>query len=192
MACFFFATLSGAILLVVLSIWPGLLECVVLEFPFCLGALPLLGTWVVLTITFLYRDLFLPEFRDTKRPFWGPLSALVVGITYLLLWLHAPQRIAACISAPAFLRLVEQPPPPPHKKAPGGWVGCYRVQEWWVDGSGNAYFETASVPVGIGDSMHYGLAYRPSMKGTPDPSWRSCEFLHVYGDWYLFKGYFRF
>ncbi|MEN1681971.1 MAG: hypothetical protein AAGJ46_20505 [Planctomycetota bacterium] len=96
-ALVFVPTVVGAIGLLVMGIWPGLIGTAL--FPFFLGAFVVLALagWVLL-VAFLTTMDYVNQRLRLGRPRWGTWSAAVMLGVVTLLALHIPQRCAFAFS----------------------------------------------------------------------------------------------
>lgn len=186
MAIVFALTVSGAVLLLGLAVWPGVLEDAAFQFPlFCLSA-PLLGGWFLLLIGLALADLA-QRSETRKRRRWGLRSAVVMFATMGLLWLHVPQRIIFAPYASDLEAFVSNAPAGEDRTTElGRQFGPYWVDRYSADPRGGVFFRTHDGPDGIGpDTMSYGFAFQPNRDGTP---FGDAKYLlrHLFGDWYAF------
>jgi hypothetical protein len=199
--------LTGSLVLLALSVYPGVLAD--LAFMSVLFVLPcgvpmLLGGLVVLSlVVFRKSKAKKPGFGDVlsddaigtppsaarTRP-WGRLAMLVSLASFALLVGGVPRRAAFWWSRPAFEALVANAPVDGYAQFGGavaGWVGLYHVDRYAVDRRGGVYFRTHSGPDGIGpDTMSYGFAYRPNAVGSPFGR-AGYRVSRLAGDWYVFR-----
>ena len=180
-------TVVGAIGLLGLAVWPGLLEDVILGIPLFCVSLPLLTFWFVMLVALGFRDLASVRETRSRRHRWGILSAGIMFSTIALLYLHVPQRIAFAFCYADLQELVDNAPADEFRgKEIGRQIGPYRVDRYGADQRGGVFFRTATGPDGIGpDQMSYGFAFRPNGKGSLFGNSRYSQ-RHLFGDWYVF------
>lgn len=185
MARVFALTALGAICLLSLAVWPGVLESVAFGFPFILLSLPLLGGWFLLLVVLAARDL--TRTPASGRTCWGLWSAAIMFSTMGLLWFHAPQRVAFGFCSSTFRGLLETAPLADQEGAElNRRVGPYRVDRYAIDGRGGIYLRTHTWPDGISpDRMSYGFAFKPNVQGTPFGNAKYRR-RHLFGDWFMF------
>jgi hypothetical protein len=179
----FILTVFGAVALLGLAVWPGLLEDVVFGFPHFLLTLPLLAFWFVLLLRLGLRDLNRPvsPARQTRLGLW---SAGIMFATLGLLYWHIPQRLAFASCHAELKALADDPPT---KILTGPRVGPFRVQRYGADRRGGVYFLTRMGWSGVGpDPMCYGFAYCPNLQGTPFGN-QLYRVRHLFGGWYSFS-----
>jgi len=180
-------TVLGAIGLLTLAVWPGLLENAVLAFPFGLLSLPLLGCWFLFLVGLALRDLVRQPVPTPNRRRWGLWSAGLMFAAIGLLWFHVPQRAVFAFCSSTLRGLVEIPATDKFRgENLGRRVGPYRIDRYGADRRGGVFFRTNTGPDGIGpDEMSYGFAFRPNVEGTPFGNARYRR-RHLFGDWYAF------
>lgn len=183
----FALTVAGGVGLLTLAVWPGRIEVVVFDFPFCCGLVPLLGVWFLLLVGLAVRDLATRPEPPARRRWWGLGSAGVMFATLALLWFHVPQRVAFAFCQAELRGLVDDAPAGEFGGVElGRQVGPYHVDRYAADERGGVFFRTATGPDGISpDQMSYGFAFRPNGRGTPFGNARYGH-LHLFGDWYMF------
>src|SRR5262249_39736813 len=158
----FALTVIGGIGLLILDVWPGLLD-LVFDIPFCCGSLPLLGFWFLLLVGLGLRDVATRPAPPARRRWWG-LRAAGSSLGALgLLWFHVPQRIAFPFCCADLRGLVDDAPADEFRgRELGRQVGPYRVDRYAADKRGGVFFRTATGTDGIGpDQMSYGFVFRP-------------------------------
>ena len=187
MARIFILTAIGGTGLLLLGVWPGVLEDVVRSIPFCCFSLPILGFWFLMLICLAVRDLIATSTSMVKTTRWGLWSAVIMFVTMGLVCAHVPQRIALRICCSDLIALVNAAPA---DKFRGAWngtvVGPYCVDRIAVDRRGGVFFRTHTGPDGIGpDQMSYGFVLTPNDQGTPFGNAHYRRF-HLFGDWHTF------
>jgi hypothetical protein len=187
----FLCTMAGALLLLGMSIQPGLLIDTVFGFPGFLFWLPLIGGWTLLVAVLAAIDLAprSGEPSSRKRSKWGLWSAIVTAATFFLLLGQIPDRFGFAISRPLFERLVEEAPTMKEaRRQPNGrLVGVIWVDAYYRDARGGVYFRTSSAMDGISpDRRSYGYAYKPNREGSPFGNARGW-LRRRSGDWYYFS-----
>lgn len=182
----FALTSLGAVLLLTLAIWPGLLGDVVFGFPLLIVFLPLLGIWFLMLVALAVFDLQ-GGWQPTNRRRWGLWSATVMFATLALLSLHVPERIGIAGTYVEFDGLAHGLlAKHPVEIAKGTRVGPYVIEDYAEDERGGVYFRTHIGPDGIGpDTMSYGFVYQPNSKGSPFGN-AGYRFRKLFGDWYAF------
>jgi hypothetical protein len=187
MVAVFAVTVLGSLLLLGLSMWPGVVEDGVLQIPFCCATFPLLVAWTLLVECLGVRDLLPKPWSSVRGRWWGLLSVLVMTATVALVWLNVPRRLAFAACYPQFAELVDSTPIGDNGGHPlGRQLGPYWVDRYAADERGGVYFRTHAGPDGIGpDTMSYRFAFRPNVEGTPFGG-TACRYGHLFGEWYTF------
>jgi hypothetical protein len=183
MAAINIVTVVGAIVLLVMSLWPGTLRgCVAL---LALPCIALLGLAWLLTAS---RTLP-PPWGTSARVSLGSIvvAPILVGTTLVTLVFYIPRRIVFIPCEPRFEQMLPSAPPADTRAALGRRLGIYHVDEWATDARGGVYFRTGTGPDGIGpDTMSYGFAYQPNRAGSPFGASRYM-IRRLFGDWYWFR-----
>ena len=183
----FALTVVGGIGLLILAVWPGLIEDIVFGFPLFCAWLPLLAFWFLLLVSLALRDFATRPKSPARRRWWGLRSAAIMFCTLALLWFHVLQRAVFAFCYGDLQGLVDSAPMDEFRgEELGRQVGPYRVDRYAADKRGGVFFRTATGPDGIGpDEMSYGFAFQPSGQGTPfgNARYRQC---HLFGEWYVF------
>jgi hypothetical protein len=175
-------TVVGAIVLLVLGLWPGYAVGM-----WVLLALPLA---VVLGVGWLIQMIRLagPSGpRSTLRQ--AVLAPAVFTATLILLVSFLPLRVGFLTCRSEFDALVPSAVASVADRDgafPERRIGIYRVDEILADPRGGIYFRTGTGPTLGPDQMTYGFAYRPNGKGSP---FGAAEYVvrRVWGDWYWFQ-----
>ncbi len=195
---------AGSLVLVVLSVYPGVLVDIlflaVLLFPLWVPAL-FIGGLILLVIQTRSAgkkpvapdlDPIADEIgagKTTARRWrWRILSPAIVAMSLVLILNGVPRRVAFVLSRPAFQRHIAPAPADEYEGEPL-WrlLGVYYVDLYAADPRGGVYFRTHAGPDGIGpDTMSYGFAYRPNWEGTPFGK-AGYGLSHMVGDWYCFS-----
>jgi hypothetical protein len=183
----FLATLSFflTVLLVGLSIFPGVLEQVPLDVWKIAG-----GVYGLVGLSLATWRLLKPNRTGQPR---RRASALVVLacllVTPLLLVTHTPRRIVFRQHQGEFEKLLEHPPPPGNRVVIplNADLTIYWIDQWGADARGGTYFRTMSGRAdGRADKRSFGFAHRPNPDGSPFGDARY-ELHHLTGDWYSFS-----
>jgi hypothetical protein len=174
----------GAIVLIMMSMWPGfVIGC------FLVLALPLIAllgiAWLIVAVGAL-RQSGRPSKPHLARQLM--LAPLLVCLTYGVLKFYVPRRIAFLAVRTRFDSFVASAPVSDYgSKKLDRWIGIYHVDEYAADPRGGVYFRTGSGPDGIGpDMMSYGFVYRPNPQGTPFGATR-LEIRRITQDWCWFQ-----
>ena len=181
-------TVAGALLAIVLSIWPGVLNDLLLAAVlFAVIWVPIVLLAIVVVAISLYRrGKAKPPERFPKGE--AIAAAVVAVVTLALLVFCIPRRTAFVLSRSAFDAAVQSAP----TSARGGVrlqrrLGVYRVDQHAADPRGGVYFCVHRGTDGIGpDVMSYGFAHRPNELGSPFGAAHYATF-HVVGHWYWFR-----
>ena len=187
----------GSILLVLLSVYPGVLNdfgvMAILSF------LIVIGGWIVLLIKDRAAEKAVEpglladdeigggeSLVHRRRSFIVSIAILILNFDLILNGI--PRRVAFVLSRPAFQRYAATAPLSEYNgEALGRWLGVYYVDRYAADPRGGVYFRTHAGPDGISpDTMSYGIAYRPNPEGTPFGR-AAYRYSHVVGDWYAFS-----
>jgi hypothetical protein len=185
-AVIFVMTVFGGIGLLVLAVWPGLLEAAVFDIPLVFVSVPLLGCWFILLVASALRDLARMPGSARRRRKWGLASATVMFAMMGLLWFQVPQRVGLSFCTPRLQELVDAAPRGGGVQELGERVGPYRVDVYGGDPRGGVYFRTRTEQAGLSpDQMSYGFAFRPNGRGTPFGN-AYYQLRHLFGDWYGF------
>jgi hypothetical protein len=181
----FVLTATGGIGALVLSVWPGVLEDTVWEFPGILVALPLIGGWALLLLGLSFREIF--SAAPAIQPRWGIWSSIVALAMVAALWLHIPQRLAFAVFQPQFRDLLKVNVPGTKIQELTCTVGPYQLDAVGKDQAGGTYFRTHVGPDGIGpDQRSWGFAFQPHGPPTPfgSAAYRQQKLI---GHWYIFS-----
>ena len=177
-----------SLLILFLSIWPGLLaDIVLIAILFSIIWVPILLVAIAVTTFIMYRR----RRKGASRPF-PPRQAVaipvVIVVTLALLRMHAPQRIAFTLSRPAFDAAISSVPTSEHVGIPANLrFGVYKVDEYAADPRGGVFFRVHRGHDGIGpDIISYGFVFKPNRHGTPFGA-ASYATRHLAGDWYWFR-----
>ena len=190
-------TSTGAIVLLVMSIWPDYAGgCC--GFLVGAGAAGLLGvSWLFVVLQAQYRRKWPPVRQMAAAP-------LVVLLTYAMLNLYIPRRVAFIACQEQFDEIVARSVSPTTTTAPSTTLpdvgsrqtdpvplnrrlGVYRVDQYAIDPRGGIYFRTGTGQDGMGpDTMSYGFVYRPNPDGTPFGASRYLV-RRIRGDWHWFQ-----
>lgn len=184
----FVVTTLGCVGLLALSVWPGVLEDTLFEFPsFCLSV-PVFVGWLLLLIVLTKRDRTRQPMPPAKRGRWGVLCVVLMIATVGLLKFHVAQIATfACCSA-EFRRLADAVlgDNVPGRNLPRR-IGPYWVDRYGADPSGGGvYFRTKKGSTGAPFSDRpesTGFAFLP--KGQDMLGGRHI-LRHLYGDWYVY------
>jgi hypothetical protein len=180
--------ISGSVLLVFLSAYPGLLSdlrlYVLISAPFWLPALGI-GGLVCLDLRSNIVDL--QGTRRLRRK-WLLVATAVLALNGFLISDRTARRFAFWISRPAFQALVASAP----RSGSGDGVldrrlGVYQVLRCVADLRGGVYFQTH---VGYGGLLTHrtthGFAHNPNSSGTPFGD-EQYHCVRLFGDWYCFQ-----
>jgi hypothetical protein len=188
MRVIFALTLAGCVGLLMMAVWPGLVEGGEFSFLCVCLSLPLMGVWFVLLVVLTVLDLARkPPPPDRLR--WGLLSMVILLLTWGMLWVNAPQRVAFALCHGELSDFVDAAPVGESGgRELGRRVGPYRIDRYGADSCGGVYFRTGTGPDGIGpDTMSYGFAFRPNRQGSTPFGKSRCRLSHLFGDWYTFE-----
>ena len=178
----------GALSVLTLSVWPGLLE----EYFF--KALLFSVIWVpLILIAFVIFAVRLYRQRHRDRliptPKWATLTIpIILLFTITSLALNIPCRIGFMISRSAFEELQKTiSSPPTEPVALNRQAGLYLVDSYATDTRGGLFFRTHWGPDGIGpDTMSYGFAYQPNNTGSPFGN-KAYATRKITGHWHWFR-----
>lgn len=157
--------IGGAILLVVMSPWPGYANsCFAL---LLIPVIALLGlTWLLAGA----RALRVPRVTGSPTPIQTVATApVIVLLTLAMLQFYVPRRIGFLCCRAQFAANVNGAPVSGYLvKRFDRRLGIYHVDARIADPRGGVYFLTGTGADGFGpDTMSYGFAYRPNPQGTP-------------------------
>jgi hypothetical protein len=196
---------AGSFLLLVLSIFPGVLDdlFLIMLMTSCLW-FPVVG---IGGVVFLIRWAGRGEGKGTKRPVGDPsdefagvpvpngsrrsLTVICLAVLLInlgLLVVGVPRRLSFAVSRPAFEPFLATAPTLSYPGvASHHRLGLYDVDQIVADPRGGVYFRTHSGPDGLGpDTVSYGFAYLPNPKGSPFGR-AGYECSHLFGQWYSFN-----
>ncbi len=195
---------AGSLVLVVLSVYPGVLVDIlflgVLLFPLWVPAL-VIGGLILLVVQTRSAgkkpvapdlDPIADDIGVGKAPVhprrWIILSPAIVAMSLVLILNGVLRRVAFVLSRPAFQRHIAPAPADEYEGEPlGRLLGVYYVDRYAADPRGGVYFRTHAGPDGIGpDTMSYGFVYRPNREGSPFGR-AGYQLSHMVGDWYCFS-----
>ncbi|MGL5061128.1 MAG: hypothetical protein ACRC62_14240 [Microcoleus sp.] len=181
-----FLTITTCSFILILSIYPGLLQTL----PVML-AIALIGLFFLLAIGFglilfaidIIQKLQSPQNRaiDLKSNFSKNsliricLILVIFISSYGLLKFYIPRRIAFTFARPAFEGwLRKKPPQNTNQNSPNIprqlniKLGIYQVDSYAIDRRGGQYFRVHSHGDGLGpDTISYGFVYQPNREGSP-------------------------
>lgn len=177
----------AALLLLWLSIWPGVLRDLV--FAAVISAI----LWVpVVAISCVPLVMLLRmRLRGATKPqfsMWELMAIPVIGlVTLTLLVFSVPRRLAFSFSRNHFEAAAVQAPPAKHGIEFEAKLGLYQVDKFAADPRGGVFFRVYRGRDGLGpDTMSYGFVKQPNRQGTPFGAAKYSVF-HVTDDWYWFR-----
>jgi hypothetical protein len=188
-------TLVTACIVLGVSIWPGLLEDILLAAALlAIVWVPLVLLGVAATAAFFYRRRRSGHLDAVPRR--EAFAILLIAIVALLLLIfHIPRQVAFVLARASFEQIVQSAPLYGDTRTPVNYegralnmrLGLYEVDEHARHPLGGVFFRTHVGADGIGpDQMSYGFVYRPNPKATPFGSAQYSVF-HIRGDWYWFR-----
>ena len=193
------ATVFGSVVVLVLSIWPGvLLDLLFIGIlaSMMLGVLAGFGVLLAIVIGRLYIA-FVGVNKDVIRRFWQPrlidvpvsqvfAISFVWVLTYVLLEFQVPRRGAFALSRSSFEQRLTTAPRTSNPQADNLNVrlGVYHVDTYAADPRGGVYFRVYSSVIPFSNS--YGFVYQPNQEESPFGT-DSYYFFHITDDWYWFS-----
>lgn len=181
----FVPTVLGAIVLLVLGAWPGLITTTLFSFLIALFSLFGFGFWFLLLLFLGVMDVLKGRHQSTQ-PRWGMCSAAIMLSLLALLAFDVPQRLVFAFSKSSLEDLADAALIDHVAKARGPVVaGAYHVDTYVVDERGGVYFRTC-VGNDMIDTLSFGFAFHPNQDGTPFGN-AHYELRHLSGEWYAFS-----
>jgi hypothetical protein len=183
----FLATLSFvlSVVLVGLSIFPGILEQVPADISWIAG-----GAYGLFALVLAGCRLLKPNRTGQPgRRTSAVIVLLCLVVTPLLLLTHTPRRLVFRQHQGQFDKLLERAPQPGNRVvAPlNADLGIYWIDQWGTDARGGTYFRsTSGWADGRADKRSFGFAHKPNLDGSPFGDARY-ELHHLTGDWYSFS-----
>ncbi len=176
-------TVVGAVVLLVMSLWPGYAGgC------FYVLALPLVGALALAWLVVAGRMVGSRGRAERLPVRQVGFAPVVVCLTLALLVFYVPRRVAFAAVRGEFEGCLASAAPSTYGGARlDRRLGIYRVDEYAADPRGGVYFRTGSGGYGLGpDTMSYGFVYRPNPRGTP---FGAAHYVvrPVGGGWYWFR-----
>ena len=169
----------ACVLCIIFSLWPGLLVDVIV-LAFVLLLYPAIAIGIVLAIIaavyFRQRIHTLQNRNDARaqpikrHPWFGRLALATVAVfmvSYSLIHLEIPRRIAFNLSKPAFEAVLAEAPVTLsfEGKSLDKRLGIYQIPSYAADGQGGVYFKTGDH--GFIWTDVYGFAYQPNQGRNP-------------------------
>ena len=194
-------TILGSILVLGLSVWPGVLNdllsvaafvlvgiIVVFRIPIALVAIIV---WLLVILTRVDLSSLRHVWRRLLRDLPKSLTLVVVSVatlTLILLIFYVPRRVPFLLSRSSFeQRLTSAPTNERWPTKLNARLGIYHVDKYAMDPRGGVYFRVYSGGDGIGpDTMSYGFVHQPNRDGTPFGAAHYWLF-HIVDDWYWFR-----
>lgn len=179
-------TVLACILVLVFSIYPGLLNDLVLAgIALLFFVVPPVGIGSLAVLMYLARSGML---ADVRIPWIQAVTATVVIVgTVFLVRRDVPQRIAFRASREAFDGLLADAPSSKEGVVLDRRLGAYYVDEYAADPRGGTYFRVYTGTDRTGTvSMSYGFAHSPNPKGSPFGAAKYRTY-HVADDWWWFR-----
>jgi hypothetical protein len=194
------ATIAFCSVLLLLSIYPGVLQSNVISLIWSLLGLLLIVfifCCIIFYVAFLIVALVMkwrspqtmttplyPSLSTTAKLRIGFILAVALG-AFGLLKFYVPRRIAFQVSRPAFEQWLAQNPAKTTNI--NRQLGLYNVDHYAIDQRGGKYFRVHSHGDGLGpDTVSYGFVYQPNSEGSPFGA--AHYSIHPLGNgWYWFE-----
>jgi hypothetical protein len=188
MAVFLGFAVATTLLLLPLSIYPGIL-CELAFFalissPFWLPATGL-AWWVFADLAHEVPELAMPGKGRRSRLI---AAVLLVTVNCGLLWCGLPRRLGFLHARSAFEACLAAAPAAYASAGKLDWrLGIYHVDRCATDPRGGVYFRTRAGPGGFSSrKVSYGFVHRPNRAGSPFGD-EQYALAPIAGDWYSFQ-----
>lgn len=179
------------ILLLIWGIWPGLLS----QYSFFILMATMFLILFLLAVVVQYIFSIIRQLRknpvDAKISFFRfILAAAILVLTAAIAWLQIPLRIPFYFCKTSFESFVKLAPTSEHVGEThelNKRLGIWYVDQYAVDPRGGTYFRIASGQEGFGpDTISYGFAFKPNLKGSPFGNARY-YYSNLVGEWFYFE-----
>ena len=179
-------TIVGCIAALAISVWPGLLQDVLL-WTIVVGFFPAVALAIMLAGYALVRGRRLTPLRRNSVRLLAAIPVIGV-LTFALLILYVPRRMAFLASRAAFESALGQintgvvGPMELNRR-----LGAYLVDSYAVYPHGVVYFRVYDAPDGLGpDTRSFGFVKNPNSTSSLFGA-AYCRVHHVVDDWYWFE-----